>query len=128
MHAIHNLMAIVDQFAPDVLAVSVGFDAYKDDPLLQLGVSATTYYEIGKLLKGKFNNIFAVLEGGYNTDYLPKCAFNFLAGINGDKIFYEDERTRSAPAVIKEYERRIAQLVGCLMPYWQVKDVGINIM
>ncbi|HTB06049.1 MAG TPA: histone deacetylase [Bacteroidia bacterium] len=120
MHAITNLMTIAEQFSPDVVAISAGFDAHMEDPLLQLNVSATSYYKIGELLKSKFKNVFAVLEGGYNTEYLPKCLYNFLAGINGEKIIHTEKETASNQLVISEYTNRMESLITYLHPYWQL--------
>jgi acetoin utilization deacetylase AcuC-like enzyme len=123
MHAINNFMTIAEQFNPDVVGISAGFDAHIQDPLLQLRVSATSYYKIGQLLKIKFKNVFAVLEGGYNTNYLPNCLFNFLAGINGDNIYYTEAETNSQPAVLKEYNNREALLLNNLRPYWDSSTI-----
>ncbi|MGP8217683.1 MAG: histone deacetylase family protein [Bacteroidia bacterium] len=122
MHAINNFMTIAEQFSPDVVGVSAGFDAHIQDPLLQLRVSANTYYKIGTLLKSKFRNVFAVLEGGYNTTYLPECLYNFLAGINGEQIYHSEDETHSPPDVLKEYMRRASMLHSSLSHYWDLNS------
>jgi acetoin utilization deacetylase AcuC-like enzyme len=71
----------VVHFDPDVLAVSAGFDAYREDPLGGLELKQTTYEEIGKCLKGLNKPTFAVLEGGYSPD-LKRCIDHFLGGID----------------------------------------------
>ena len=53
---------IKDQFKPDIVAVSAGFDGHHSDPLLQLNLTTNTYYKIGKLLSHNFNNIFDEAE------------------------------------------------------------------
>jgi len=120
MHAIHNFMPIVEQFSPDVVAISAGFDAHIEDPLLQLRLSANTYYTIGQLLQSKFKNIFALLEGGYNTTYLPKCLYNFQAGINSDKMYFSEKETISSASVLKDYTQRASLLLKELSPYWKL--------
>ncbi len=120
MHAINNFMTIAEQFSPDVVGISAGFDAHIEDPLLQLRISAGTYYKIGQLLKNKFKNVFAVLEGGYNTTYLPKCLFNFLAGINGDPIYYSEEETHSQSEALNDYLKRASMLNTNLSSYWNL--------
>lgn len=120
MQALNNFMPIIEQFAPDVVAISAGFDAHMEDPLLQLRVSAGTYYKIGQLLTKKFKNVFAVLEGGYNLEYIPKCLFNFLGGINGDPIYYKEAETTSEQAVLQEYNKRELLLMQHLKPYWKL--------
>ncbi len=67
-------------FGPDLIAVSAGFDTYKDDPLLELGLDKGAYYEIAKSIKVAEKPIFAALEGGYSHD-LPLCIAEFLHGL-----------------------------------------------
>jgi acetoin utilization deacetylase AcuC-like enzyme len=119
LHAITNLMTVAEQFNPDVVAVSAGFDAHINDPLLELNVSESAFYTIGELLTYKFKNIFAVLEGGYNTLALPKCILNFKAGINKIPIPYPSKSTISAQNVRKEYEKRMEELVKNMRNYWK---------
>ncbi len=122
MNAINNFMTVAEQFKPDIVAVSAGFDAHQYDPLLQLRLTLNTYYNVGHLLQSKFKNIFAVLEGGYNLEYLPKCALNFIAGINNQSIPYTKNLTISQNDVIKEYEKRTKSLIKHLSPYWKLDD------
>ena len=69
----------IEKFDPELIAVSAGFDTYKDDPLLSLNLDIETYYEISRKLNELNKPIFAVLEGGYSTD-LPQCIHQFLNG------------------------------------------------
>ncbi|MBS3100872.1 histone deacetylase [Candidatus Woesearchaeota archaeon] len=103
---------IKEQYKPDVVAVSAGFDGHKDDPLLQLNLTVNSYYEAGKLLSSNFKNIFACLEGGYNTEVLPHCVSAFLLGINNQKmnLKFRESATASAANVQREFESRIKSL------------------
>ncbi len=67
------------RFTPDVLAVSAGFDTYKEDPLAGLKLDVKTYKRIGKLIAATKLPRFAVLEGGY-ADAMPKLVESFLDG------------------------------------------------
>ena len=78
MDAFETILPIAKQFAPDVVAVSAGFDAHIYDLLLDLRVSVNSYYKIGLELRKNFKNIFATLEGGYNVEELPKCLSSSL--------------------------------------------------
>ncbi|MFI5345478.1 MAG: histone deacetylase family protein [Elusimicrobiota bacterium] len=64
---------------PDILAVSAGFDAYKEDPIAGLKLDRTTFKTIGSLLAQTKLTRFATLEGGYSAD-LPKLVESFLDG------------------------------------------------
>lgn len=64
---------------PGLLAVSAGFDAYKEDPLAGLKLDRATFKTIGAMLAATKLPRFAVLEGGYSED-LPKLVESFLDG------------------------------------------------
>lgn len=69
------------KFNPDIVGVSAGFDGYTKDKLLDLNYSLDAYYECGYRLSRHFDNIFAVLEGGYHDD-IKKCVDKFILGCN----------------------------------------------
>ncbi|MBI4348741.1 MAG: histone deacetylase [Elusimicrobia bacterium] len=69
-------------FKPELLAVSAGFDTYKECPLAQLRLEKGTYKRLGRLLAETKLKRFAVLEGGYADD-LPLLIENFLDGFFG---------------------------------------------
>ena len=73
--ALERLLA----FKPAVLAVSAGFDTYKDDPLAGLKLGVKTYARIGRLMAATKLPRFAVLEGGY-AEELPLLIESFLDG------------------------------------------------
>lgn len=61
----------VEQFRPQMLFVSAGFDAHWTDPLAALGMTAQGYYQLSKALAalaGEFcdGKIVFMLEGGYD--------------------------------------------------------------
>jgi acetoin utilization deacetylase AcuC-like enzyme len=119
MNAMQTVLLVAQQFKPDVVAVSAGFDAHHSDPLLDLRWTYNTYYKIGKMLRLHFSNIFAVLEGGYNVETLPKCCHSFLAGINGEKIPFKEPETESSMNYWREFEMREGILLQNLAPYWR---------
>ncbi|MCB0669526.1 MAG: histone deacetylase [Saprospiraceae bacterium] len=119
MHAFKNYFPVIEQFEPDVIAISAGFDAHRHDPLLQLNLSSNTFYEIGSMLAGKYSNIFAVLEGGYNTSVLPHCIGNFLAGINKSDLFFDEGHSVSFRTCWEQYDLDLHYGMSCLSPYWK---------
>jgi acetoin utilization deacetylase AcuC-like enzyme len=64
---------------PDVVAVSAGFDAYKEDPIAGLKLDRATFKRLGALLAATKLPRFATLEGGYSQD-LPRLVEGFLDG------------------------------------------------
>jgi len=75
-------LKMVEEFNPDLLAVSAGFDSYKFDPLANLSLEKETYGEIGRMLAMLKKPTFAVLEGGYSKD-LAECIYQFIKGLGG---------------------------------------------
>ncbi|MEM7052328.1 MAG: histone deacetylase [Acidobacteriota bacterium] len=65
------------RFAPDVLLVSAGFDAWRGDPLGGMRVSAEGFADWGRRLAALSaelceGRLMMVLEGGYDLDELPE--------------------------------------------------------
>ncbi len=120
MDGIEHFLPIAEQFEPDVVAVSAGFDAHRYDLLLDLKVSTNTFYRIGKLLRERFNNLFATLEGGYNVIEAQKSFYSFMAGINGLPNPYHAEDTISGLRVWETYEMTLHAGLGKLAEFWKV--------
>jgi acetoin utilization deacetylase AcuC-like enzyme len=119
MNAVHTCMQVLEQFQPDAIAVSAGFDAHLYDLLLQLRVTEGSFYKIGGLLRERCDHIFATLEGGYNVEVLPKCVYNFQAGIEAREMPFAENETTSSRGVWEEYELRIQAVMGNLKKWWQ---------
>lgn len=58
---------------PDLILVSAGYDAHKDDPMELMNLEENTYMEMSETLKSVGCPILFILEGGYNPDALGKC-------------------------------------------------------
>ncbi len=111
------IMAAALKFKPDIVAVSAGFDAHQHDPLLQLCLSSKAYHRAGEMLTREFRDVFAVLEGGYNTKYLPLCIDNFLAGMNGKPALGDERSTHSSVKVLEEFDMRLSHLLSAHKSY-----------
>jgi acetoin utilization deacetylase AcuC-like enzyme len=120
MHAIEYLLPAAEQFNPDIVAVSAGFDAHQFDPLLQLRASGQFFYKVGKLLSHTFpGKIFATLEGGYDTEELPQLVHNFIAGINQEPMPFDETGTTSGLRVWETYELHLHLAASYLSKYWR---------
>jgi acetoin utilization deacetylase AcuC-like enzyme len=72
----------VQQFAPDLLLVSAGFDAHSDDPLADMELTAAGFHELARRAASLAPRVAAVLEGGYNLRTLPDLVEAALDGFN----------------------------------------------
>jgi acetoin utilization deacetylase AcuC-like enzyme len=75
-------LADLKNFAPDLVAVSAGFDAYMRDPLAQGTLLAEDFHWLGQELRALDVPFFSLLEGGYSRD-LPELIFAYLKGVAG---------------------------------------------
>jgi len=82
LNTLEKALGEIEKFNPDLLAVSVGFDTYKYDPVCSLGLSVESYMGIGRSIAELGKKTFAVLEGGYGKAF-PQCVLNFLSGFEG---------------------------------------------
>jgi acetoin utilization deacetylase AcuC-like enzyme len=79
---------VVERFAPTWLLISAGFDAHRDDPLTELGLTAGDF----ALLTARAMELvpagrrIAMLEGGYDLDALAACAGAVLGTLAGVEI------------------------------------------
>lgn len=84
-----NWMPRLEAFAPQMIFISAGFDAHRDDDLGQLGLVEADYEWITRRIKGvadrhAHGRIVSCLEGGYNLGALARSVaahLRVLAGV-----------------------------------------------
>ncbi|MBT3226955.1 MAG: histone deacetylase [Deltaproteobacteria bacterium] len=67
------------EYKPDIVLISVGYDAHRDDPLARISITETTYKAYVEALcqiAAEFSSgkVVTFLEGGYNLEVIPKLA------------------------------------------------------
>lgn len=72
-------LAAIDAFKPELILVSAGFDAHRDDPLADINLVEDNYFRITRDLcalaqKHCSGHIVSTLEGGYNIAALAASA------------------------------------------------------
>jgi acetoin utilization deacetylase AcuC-like enzyme len=120
LDSFNTFLPIAKQFNPDVVAVSAGFDSHKSDMLLDLRVSVNAYYKIGQLITKNFNNVFAVLEGGYVPEVLVMGVENFIAGINNEPQIHFEKHGDTDIKIMDIYEHNCNSLILKLRKYWKI--------
>jgi acetoin utilization deacetylase AcuC-like enzyme len=87
-----RILPALRRFAPDVLLLSAGFDAWRGDPVGGMRVSEEGFRRWGGLLGGLAGEVcggrvLAVLEGGYDLVNLPRLVEAHLEGLrSGESI------------------------------------------
>jgi len=91
----------LDAFKPELLLVSAGFDAHRDDPLAGLEVTTDGYRVLARMINGwavshsRGRSVWA-LEGGYDLRALAESVVSCLEVLAGDAT-QGDHRVDSAP-------------------------------
>jgi len=81
-----RVLPAIDAFKPEMLLISAGFDAHRDDPLAQVNLSEDCFEQMTRLLvqaakvhaKGR---VVSALEGGYNLAALGRSVVSHLSGL-----------------------------------------------
>lgn len=73
-----QIIPLLQEFRPNILIVSAGFDANLDDPIGGLAFLPEDYGEMTKLCLGVTSNILFGLEGGYDYDSLSRSVANVV--------------------------------------------------
>ncbi|GAM28900.1 hypothetical protein SAMD00019534_120760 [Acytostelium subglobosum LB1] len=79
----------LNDYQPDLLLISCGFDAHIDDHLASLCLLEENYIEITRLLRQVADRwcngrLISVLEGGYNISALKQCTIAHLTALTED--------------------------------------------
>lgn len=72
-----EIIPALDGYRPDLIILSAGFDAHKDDPLANINLTEGTFGKLTILMREVANKycegrIVSVLEGGYNLQALAR--------------------------------------------------------
>jgi acetoin utilization deacetylase AcuC-like enzyme len=81
-----GLEASLEKARPQMILISAGFDAHKDDPIGSLGLEIEDYATMTRWLQEAANShcagrIVSCLEGGYNLDQLPLLVATHLQNL-----------------------------------------------
>lgn len=72
-----EIVPAVETYKPDLLIISAGFDAHKDDPLANINLTEESFAKFTRMLmeiadKHCGGKLVSVLEGGYNLEALAR--------------------------------------------------------
>ena len=116
---------IVNQYEPQFILVSTGFDNHYADPVGNLQLSAFTYTKIfdtilesaNKHCRGK---IVAVLEGGYSLRHIGKMACAVTAKMAGIPYKLKDKHQGSSVKVRQRGEKTLKQVKKIQSRFWNI--------
>jgi acetoin utilization deacetylase AcuC-like enzyme len=81
----------IDQFRPELLLISAGYDAHERDPLARMRLSTSGYAGLTKALcdaadRHCHGRVVAVTEGGYDLTALKACLESTITVLDGGPV------------------------------------------
>jgi len=119
------VVPILNQYRPQFILVSTGFDAHYTDPVGNLSLSALSYAKIfeavlvaaSKFCQGK---LVAVLEGGYSLRFLGKMACAVTAKMAEIPYVIHDKHHGADIKIRKKGEKKIEQVKKIQSSFWNI--------
>jgi acetoin utilization deacetylase AcuC-like enzyme len=115
---------VSQQFKPDFILISAGFDSHHQDPLTNMGVSVEGFRRMysetlnmaEELCQGR---LVAALEGGYGVKFASSTAtaIKVLAGLPVKPV---EEFRASGSGTVIEVKSTLNALKDLLSPYWSL--------
>ncbi|RDL33974.1 Arginase [Venustampulla echinocandica] len=116
------VMPIAQEFDPDLVIISAGFDAAAGDELGGCYVSPACYSHMTHMLMSLANGKLAVcLEGGYNLRAISRSALAVAKTLMGEP----PERMESIPPLNKKAARDLEHVRAYQSAYWDCMRPGI---
>ena len=115
-------LPILEQFGPELILLSAGFDAHEDDPLAGMRVTASGFGRLTAAIARVADRccqgrLVAVTEGGYD---LAGLAASLRASIGALRTGTADEHGSSAETPAPRGEAVARAVRPHLAPYWQL--------
>ncbi|TQS33216.1 hypothetical protein Golomagni_06445, partial [Golovinomyces magnicellulatus] len=115
------VMPIAQEFDPDLVVISAGFDAAHGDQLGGCHVTPECYAHMTHMLMSLADGKVAVcLEGGYNLQAISNSAVAVARTLMG-----EPPSRMSVPKINREAARTLAKVQALQAPYWQCMRPGV---
>jgi len=104
---------MVEDFRPQMLLISAGFDAHWNDPITSLGLSTQGYFNISKKLAAIAEEycdgkIVFVLEGGYDPQNVAHGVDSVFGALTNRPLKFE--ANDPSPHKDPDHEARIAEI------------------
>jgi acetoin utilization deacetylase AcuC-like enzyme len=116
---------IAEQYKPQMILVSNGFDAHHLDPISSLQLTADTYREVMKIAMRLADNLcggklVVTLEGGYSLEALPRCIISVLSQLSDFDIKVNDPQPSPDERVTDYVDKLIADVKRIQSNYWSL--------
>jgi len=108
-------LPIAQQFNPDVILISSGFDSHHADVLGGLKLTANFFGEMIAKFQDIQPKIVCTLEGGYNLNWIGKCLLSQISQLVAQSVTFKDSAGENA-----NVEQVIKEIKNELNTYWKI--------
>jgi acetoin utilization deacetylase AcuC-like enzyme len=120
----HIVEPVLDQFAPDIVLVSAGFDAHADDPLGGMRLTSEAFGRLTSRLRAVADahaagRLVLVTEGGYDLAALA-ASIREVIGVLGARETPTPPPTMTSATSTPRGDAAIARVLPYVRPYWQL--------
>ncbi len=119
------VLPVAEEFKPDLVLLSAGFDAHHSDMISSINISAECYRKMTeamvKLSKKHCNGrLIGFLEGGYSPETLSKSFPTTIAALTETVLPIEDKKTSASSSIRSRAEETVRNLRNILSKYWKL--------
>lgn len=125
LYAINEIaIPLIEQYQPEFILVSAGYDTYYRDPLTHMALTTYSYKEIFRNVKAlsktcKNKTFVTALEGGYSQGGLQQGVLTSISEMADLGIEIEDVPPEDYQEANYEYTQKVvAKLKNYLSPFW----------
>ena len=116
------VIPVIDQFKPELVLISAGYDAHERDPLARMRLSTSGYSGLTKSLcdiadTHCHGRIVAVTEGGYDLNALKACLESSISVFDGAPVLQPKEPPLAAT---QRSRLAIAAVRSAHSQYWKL--------
>lgn len=119
------IVPIIEQYSPEFILLSAGYDGHSSDPVGRLNLSSLSYRIAFKRILGLASSLcedrlVALLEGGYNLKHLGKLVALTLSKMAGFPYSIVDKDQAIKPRTEKQAEKVIEAVKEVQSAFWSL--------
>ena len=124
------VVPVAEQYKPQFILVSCGFDIYGGDPLGGMRVTPSGFAALTRTMQNLADevcggNLLITLEGGYNLTGMKEGALAVLTELCGEKLNpsypdYAPEEILEMVSTVTEHPLYLEQALGLAKNYWKL--------
>ncbi len=117
------IVPILDQFKPELLLVSAGQDAYRQDPLAGMSLTQKGFYNMAELLaraadRWAEGRMLLCLEGGYHLQGQAGIIIQVLNALGGWGLPVSKQQPELEPG--RHAQKRLEEVLSVQRAYWDL--------